>query len=105
MSRDVVVSFGEGRQYEFRVLDSDLVAITDDQAHRWLDQEWDVLECEAVRPTGKVLLLDKVLGVARGGGERRFAEDGPWARGFARSVARLLDRPVVIVDVAESRVG
>jgi hypothetical protein len=105
MSRDVIIGFGEGKQYPFRVVDSDLAAITDAEAHRWLDEEWDALECEPVRPTGKVLLLDKVLAVARGGGERRFAENGSWARGFARSVARLLERPVVLVDVAESRVG
>jgi hypothetical protein len=105
MSRDVIVGFGGTTQYQFRVPDSDLIAATEEEAYRWLDEQWDALGCEPVRPTGKVLLLDKVLGIARGGGEHRFVENGAWARSFARSVARLLERPVVLVDVAESRVG
>lgn len=105
MSRDVMVSFGGARQHQFRVLDADLAGATEKQANGWLDQQWDALGCEPVRPSGKVLLLDKVLGVARAAGGERFADDGPWAQSFARNVARLLARPVIVVDVAENRVG
>lgn len=105
MGSDVVVSFDRAKQYQFRVLDRDLAGVTADDASRWLDEQWNVLECEVVRPTGKILLFDKVLGVARNAGETRFAEQSPWAQSFARNVARLLERPVVVVDVEEDRVG
>jgi hypothetical protein len=105
MTREVIVAFGPASRYQFYVHQGDLAAATDDEARRWLDQQWDVLECEPASPTGKILLLDKMLCVARGGGEDRFRENGAWAQQFARSVAQLLERPVVLVDVAESRVG
>ena len=105
MSRDVAVQFGPRARYEFRVGDTDLHAVTENDAQRWLDQQWDVLECAPIRPAAKLLLVDKVLGVARNAGEKRFAENDPWALAFVRNVARLLDRPVILVDVADSRVG
>jgi hypothetical protein len=105
MTREVIVAFGPTRRYQFYVHEGDLAGATDDQARRWLDDQWDALECEPASPTGKILLLDKMLCVARGGGEDRFADKGAWAQQFVRSVARLLERPVVLVDVAESRVG
>jgi hypothetical protein len=105
MNRAVMVAFGGAKQYRFHVLDSELSEATETQANFWLDQQWDALGCEPVRPSGKVLLLDKILGVARAAGDKRFADNGPWAHGFARNVARLLDRPVIVVDVAEHRVG
>ena len=33
-------------------------------ARDWFDSAWETLGCEPLRPSGKVLLLDKVLGVA-----------------------------------------
>jgi hypothetical protein len=105
MSRAIIVAFGQANTYDFRVTDGELSGATDDSAQRWLDEQWAELECEPVRPSGKVLLFDKILGVARHGGQGRFAENGPWARTFARHVALLVRRPVVVVDVADNRVG
>lgn len=105
MTRVVAVRFGEFQKYELRVKDIDLSAATASDAQSWLDEQWTALECEAVRPSGKVLAFDKILGIARQAGEQRFAENGAWANAFARSVALLLERPVVLVDVAENRLG
>ncbi len=33
-------------------------------ARDWFEQTWTRLGCEPLRPSGKVLLLDKILGVA-----------------------------------------
>jgi hypothetical protein len=105
MSAEVIVVFEGGSTYHFRVPTKDLGSMAEDEAHRWLDEQWLALECAPVRPTGKVLALDKILGIARQGGGARFAENGPWAQTFARSVARVLDRSVVRVDVASNVVG
>lgn len=105
MKQDIVVAFHRDQPYQFHVNVSDVAALSDDEARRWLDEQWDALECEPVRPTGKVLLFDKLLSVARAAGEPRFAENGAWAHAFARSVARLLERPLVVVDVGENRIG
>jgi len=76
-----------------------------DEASRWLDEQWHALECETSNPMGKVLLLDKILCVARYAGERRFADAGDWTKAYADVVATLLDRPAVRIDVADSVVG
>lgn len=101
MSSIVHVVFDRSREYE-------LVAHagpTREAANRWLDLQWGALECEPSNPMGKVLLLDKILGIARYGGEQRFAAGGEWPQQFADAVAAVLERPVVRVDVADRVVG
>ena len=105
MPYHVTVAFLSGRECEIRLLESDLIGLTRDRARLWLDEEWNDLECEPTNPVGKILMLDQILGVARYGGEKRFAENGEWARQFARCAVLLLDRPAIRVDVAEMKVG
>lgn len=105
MAYQVVVAFGDNKIHEINLLDGDLIGLVRDQATHWMDEEWVRLECETSNPVGKTLVLDKILGIARSAGERRFAEDPEWARQYARCVVLLLDRLVVRVDVAEMRVG
>lgn len=101
MSSIVNVVFDQHRSYE-------LIAHAGgsrDEASRWLDDQWEELECEPSNPMGKVLVLDKILCVARHGGEQRFAQPGEWAQRYANAVATVLERPVVRVDVGERVVG
>lgn len=105
MSYQITVAFNAGKKFEIKLLDSDLIGFSRDQANRWLDAEWTALECEPTNPMGKLLMFDKILGVAKFAGEKRFANDEDWSRQYGRTVAQLLDRPVVRVDVAEMRVG
>lgn len=104
MSSIVTVTFAADRVYEIPVHDA--AALFDaDGARRWLDDEFVALECTPTNPLGKVLLLDKILNVARYGGEARFAHPGPWVERFAAATALLLDRPAILVDVAGFKVG
>jgi hypothetical protein len=105
MSYQVTVAFSGGKEHEIHLLESDLIGLTPDRAHLWLDEEWIALECEPLNPVGKILLLDKILSVAKYGGEKRFIQNDEWARQFARCVALLLDRPAIRVDVAALVVG
>jgi hypothetical protein len=101
MSSIVSVVFERNREYE-------LIAHAGpsrEEASRWLDEQWEALECEPSNPMGKVLVLDKILCVAKYGGEKRFAEGGDWAKRYADVVATVLERPVVRVDVADRVVG
>jgi len=70
------VAFGSGSQYEFVVTEAEVVALGRVAAVVWFDDEWLVLDCTPTNPVGKILMLDKVLGVAKYGGEKRFAERG-----------------------------
>jgi len=101
MSNIVNVVFDHHRDYEFIVHET----VSREEANRWMDAQWEALDCEPTNPMGKVLVLDKILGVAKYAGEKRFAEPGEWAQAYARAVTSLLQRPAVRIDVAASVVG
>lgn len=105
MSSQVVVTFSRGSEYEFNVSDAEIARCTREAAHHWLDEEWIDLDCIPTNPVGKILLLDKILGVAKYAGEKRFSGNSEWAREYACAVAALLERPSVRVDLGEYIVG
>ncbi len=72
---------------------------------QWLDQTWEDLGCEPLRPSGKVLLLDKVLGIADAYGYDKLRAEPALAQEFAENVARALDRPRITVDLPGLMVG
>jgi hypothetical protein len=67
-------------------------------ARAWLDQQFIDLDCDPLRPTGKVLTVDKVVVVAEAAGPTKFAEE-KWAQEFARATCASLGKPVVHIDV------
>jgi hypothetical protein len=75
-----------------------------EDARRWLDGEFTRLGCEPTRPSGKVLFVDKVLGVAQGAGAAAFA-DAAWADAYTRACAGALQKTLIRVDVPNSTVG
>lgn len=68
-------------------------------ARRWFEKTWEDLHCEPLRASGKVLLLDKILGVADALGYERLAGDAERAEEFARHVIQALEKPRVTVDL------
>lgn len=68
-------------------------------ARDWFDQTWTRLGCEPLRPSGKVLLLDKILGVADAMGHSLLAQNADQAQEFAANAALALDRPRITVDL------
>jgi hypothetical protein len=72
--------------------------MTQDAARAWLDQQFIELDCDPLRPTGKVLTADKVVVVAEAAGAPKFADE-KWAQEFARATSSALGKPVVHIDV------
>ncbi|HPT48628.1 MAG TPA: hypothetical protein PLS67_09170 [Accumulibacter sp.] len=101
----VVVSFAREREYAFKFSDAELAGGSPEEARRWFDKEFADLECEPSNPMGKVLIIDKILNVARYGGEQRFVDRKDWAVGFARYTALALGRDTVRVDVGAFNIG
>ena len=56
-------------------------------------------------PVGKVLIIDKILNVARCGGEQRFIDGKTWASAFARYTALALGRDTIRVDLDAFVIG
>ena len=69
------------------------------EARDWLDAQFTQLGSEPLRPTGKLLLADKVLVVARDAGPQLLG-DPQWGPNFARAASAVLAKPVVSIDLA-----
>lgn len=98
MQYQVKVVFGKDKEYELKLTEADLAGRSAEEARRWFDKEFSDLECEPSNPVGKVLIIDKILSVARYGGEKRFALGKEWAQDFALYAALALGRDTICVD-------
>ncbi len=104
MQHQVVVSFSKDTQYVYK-FDSSTIGATQDEARLWFNKEFQDLGCNVATPTGKVLIVDRILSVAKYAGEQRFAGKTPWAEQFVRYAAMILGREVIRVDVAAYAIG
>ena len=95
------MKFGQNREYEIALTDRELPGSTPQSARRWFEQQFVDLGCEPTNPTGKTLLVDKILGVARALGDRPFASNESSAREFAQNALLALERSAVSIDVPE----
>lgn len=100
----VTIIFNERQRLEY-VVDIDHTPEAQTMAQEWLEATWVRLGCEPLRHSGKVLLLDKVLGVADSLGYATFAQHEDRAQEFAEHVAIALGRPVINIDLPGLTVG
>ena len=96
MQSEVRVIQDERTEWRFE-LDS-AAPMTNAEGREWLDAQFTQLGSEPLRPTGKLLLADKVLVVARDAGAR-LLDDAEWGPAFARAASAALGKPVVRIDV------
>lgn len=71
--------------------------MANDAARRWLDEQFVALECEPLRASGKLLLADKVVAVAREAGVQHFS-DAAWGAAFADAACAALGKKSLHVD-------
>ena len=100
----VTIIFNERQQLEYTV-DVDSSPEAQARAVQWLEDTWIRLECEPLRHSGKVLILDKVLGVADSLGYSTFVQHEDRAQEFAQQIANTLGRPAVNIDLPGLTVG
>src|SRR5690606_15273625 len=68
-------------------------------AREWFETTWESLGCEPLRVSRKVLLLDKILGVADALGHARLASQPELAQELAGHAIQALEKPRVTVDL------
>lgn len=78
-------------------------AMGHEDGRRWLDQEFVRMDCEPLRASGKVLIVDKVMSVAKAAGAAGFA-DADWFTQYAAASIGALARPSVVVDTRKMTV-
>lgn len=101
MSYTVTVTFGQNNDYEFKVDDATVGALSREEAGQWLNQEFQELECEPRSMVGKILLLDVIVDVAKYSGEARFRDDAEFGRRFAACCYAVLKRDGIRIDVPD----
>ena len=92
----VTVTLDPSQEFRFEL--DGVEPMSNEDARRWLDNEFTRMECEPLRASGKVLMADKVLTVAAAAGAPMLG-DRAWMADFARATSAALARPVVRVDV------
>ncbi|MDR3065698.1 MULTISPECIES: hypothetical protein [Comamonas] len=98
MRSEVIVVLDGDREY--RVDTQSLSPVSSDEGRRWLDQQFVSLECEPLRATGKVLLADKLVVVAREARNRpELFDNQDWRNNYALSAQAVLAKPLIRVDV------
>ena len=97
MQSQVRITQDERTEWRFDL--DHLPAMGNAEARAWLDEQFVALDCEPLRPTGKLLLADKVMVVARDAGPQRLS-DPEWGPTFARAAAATLGKPIIHVDLA-----
>jgi hypothetical protein len=96
MRSEVCVTQDERTEWRFEL--DHAAPMNSVEARDWLDAQFVELGCEPLRASGKLLLVDKVLVVARDAGAR-LLNDADWGGQFARAARAVLDRPVVRIDL------
>ena len=96
MQSEVRIIQDERNEWTFAL--DHLPPMTPAEGRDWLDAQFIDLGSEPLRPSGKLLLVDKVLVVARDAGPCRLG-DADWGAQFARAASAALGRPVVSVDL------
>ena len=85
----------EGKDFSFSLEGKEPQA--NEEARKWLDEQFLALECEPLRASGKLLLTDKVVVIAREAGAERFA-DAAWGAAFAAAASASLGKKMLHVD-------
>lgn len=95
MRSEVSVTFKDGPPVRIDLREEQ--PMPNDVARKWLDDQFTQMGCEPLRPTGKLLMADRVVVVAQAAGPAGFA-DVKWAREFARAASAALAKPLVHID-------
>lgn len=104
MRSDVTVIFDARHTVDLSV-DVDPTPQRAADARDWFDGAWETLGCEPLRPSGKVLLLDKIMGVADALGYDVLSTDAKESREFAEHAALALGKARITVDLPGLSVG
>ncbi|NOL50160.1 hypothetical protein [Pelistega europaea] len=99
MHNEVTIIFNAHDQMEFDFFSHDNSEETRKAARIWLENKWEELECEPLRPSGKVLLLDRILSIADALGYHWCQAHPKEAQEFAEQCALALDSVTVTIDL------
>ena len=95
MRNEVRVLLDDGQEFVHDFEGSE--ALSNEEGRRWLDQEFIRMDCEPLRASGKVLIVDKVVVVAKAAGAELLSDEA-WLAQFAKASVGAVGRPTVVVN-------
>ena len=105
MTCQLTTAVADGERLEFHLGDADIARFTADGAHQWLGEEFEAAGCVPSNPVGKLLVADKIIGLAKAQPRRVFEAPTPWVQSYLCATAAALGRPVVTIDLAGHSLG
>ena len=102
MRHTVTVVFSAQQRVDIPVDTTALPAA--EAARAWLDSEFVRLDCTPLRPSGKLLTVDKLLVLAEAAGASAFDEPG-WRQAFGHAASATVARPTVTIDLTTMKVS
>ena len=105
MACHLSVIFGDGTRVDHQLSEVEVREVDSQVAHAWLDREYENAGCVPTNPVGKLLMADKILGLAKSQPQRSFDPPSPWVKDFMRATAAALGRPVITIDIGRYTVG
>ncbi len=105
MACHLSIVFADGGQIDYELSDVDIGGMDARAAHDWLDREYEAAGCVPGNPVGKLLMADKIVGLAKSQSRRVFDPPNPWVKDFLRATAAALQRPLVTIDLGQHTLG
>jgi hypothetical protein len=102
MRHDVLIQFDAQRSVEIALAGGALPS--PEAARAWLDAEFTRLQCEPLRPSGKLLTADRLLVIAQEAGPAGF-DDPAWRQAYAAAACGVLGKAAVTVNLATMKVS
>ena len=98
MRNEVIVVLDQEREYHMAT--ESLAPLSPEDGRKWLDEQFVSLDCEPLRATGKVLLADKLVVVAREARHHaQLFDSEQWRNAYAAAAQAVLSKGLIRVDV------
>jgi hypothetical protein len=105
MACHLSVVFADGQRMDYELHDAEIARFGRDEAKNWLGQEFEAAGCVPSNPVGKLLLADRIIGLAKEQSKRDFDPPSPWMKEFLAATAAALNCPVVTIDLGNDTLG
>lgn len=105
MTCHVSVIFADGQRVDYEVHGAEIARFDRDGAKHWLGEQFEAAGCVPSNPMGKLLLADRIIGLAKEQPKRDFDPPSPWMKDFLAATAAALNCPVVTIDLGSDTLG
>lgn len=105
MASHVAVVFADGQRVDYELSDAEVARFDRVTAHEWLGEQFEIAGCVPSNPVGKLLMADRIVGLAKEQSRRDFDPPTPWLKDFLAATAAALQTPVVTIDLGSDSIG